>query len=152
MNLTPLASELAMSASTLALACRTAPLSAKSAFHAEVGGHRDEVIPCELHRPCHQLDVRGPESLGRLRQLSERFGPKREAVVRERPVPQGLADTVVELVARLRGVLVGSPAVRSRVAAVLDERDLGIGRAEHVVRLVVDWTVEAAGRDRELHR
>jgi len=84
-NLTPLASELAMSASTLALACRTAPLSAKSAFHAEVGGHRDEVIPCELHRPCHQLVVRGPERLRRLRQLLELGSPKREAVIGEPP-------------------------------------------------------------------
>ena len=87
-----------------------------------------------------------------MRQLSELGSPKREAVVRERPVTEGLADTVVELVARLRDALVGSPAVRSRLAAVLDERDPGIGRAEHVVRLVVDRTVEAAERDHELHR
>jgi hypothetical protein len=56
--------------------------------HAAVGGHRDEVILREQHRPCHQLDVRGPERLGRLRQLSELGSPKREAVVRERPVPE----------------------------------------------------------------
>ena len=84
--------------------------------------------------------------------LSELGGPKRKAVVRERPVAEGVADAVAKLVARLRDALVGSPAVRARVAAVLDERDLGIGGAEHVVRLVVDRTVEAAGRDHELHR
>ena len=67
-------------------------------------------------------------------------------------MPEGVADAVAEFVARLRDELVGGPAVRARVAAVLDERDLGIGRAEHVVRLVVHRTVEAAGRDRELHR
>ena len=65
---------------------------------------------------------------------------------------EGVADAVAKLVACLRDALVGSPAVRARVAAVLDERDLGIGGAEHVVRLVVDRTVEAAGRDHELHR
>jgi hypothetical protein len=70
--------------------------------YAEVGGHRDEVILCELHRPCHQLDVRGPERLERVRQPSELGSPKRQAVVRERPVPEGLADTVVESAARLR--------------------------------------------------
>jgi hypothetical protein len=58
---------------------------------------------------------------------------------------------IAELIARLRHGLVGSPAVRSRVAAVLDERDLGIGRAERVVRLVVDRTVEAARWNHELH-
>ncbi|WP_312010246.1 hypothetical protein [Bradyrhizobium neotropicale] len=42
--------------------------------------------------------------------------------------------------------------MRARVAAVLDERDLGIGAAEHVIRLAVDRTDEAAGRDGELHR
>jgi hypothetical protein len=79
--------------------------------HGEVGGHRDEVILCELHRPCHQLDVRGPERLGRVRQLSELGSPKRESVVRERPVPEGVANTVAELVARLRDALVGSRAL-----------------------------------------
>jgi hypothetical protein len=51
------------------------------------------------------FDVRGPERLGRLRQLGELGSPKREAVVRERPVPEGVADTVAELVARLRDAL-----------------------------------------------
>jgi hypothetical protein len=87
-----------------------------------------------------------------VRQLSELGSPKRQAVVRERPVPEGLADTVVELAARLRDALVGSLAVRSRVAAILDKRGLGIGRAERVVRLVVDRTVEVAGWDHELYR
>ena len=87
-----------------------------------------------------------------MRQLSELGSPKRETVVPERPVPEGVADTIAELVARLRDALVGSSAVRSRVAAVLDEHDLGIGSAEHMVRLVVDRTVEAAGRDHELRR
>jgi hypothetical protein len=105
-----------------------------------------------LHRPRHQLDMRGPERLGRLGKLSELGGPKRKAVVRERPVAEGLADAVAELVAYLRDALVGSPAVRARVAAVLDKRDLGIGGAEHVVLLVVDRTVEAPWRDHELHR
>jgi hypothetical protein len=96
--------------------------------------------------------VRGPERLGRLGKLSELGGPKRKAVVRERPVAEGVADTVAELVACLRDALVGSPAVWAGVAPVLDERDLGTGGAEHVVRRVVDRTVEAAGRDHELHR
>src|SRR5215475_11952866 len=34
--------------------------------HAKIGGYRDEVVLCELHRPRHQLDVRGPERPGRL--------------------------------------------------------------------------------------
>ncbi|MGY4281159.1 hypothetical protein ACVWXO_000379 [Bradyrhizobium sp. LM2.7] len=131
---------------------RVAIAELKVGVHAEVGGHRDEVVLCELHRPRHQLDVRRPERLGRLGKLSELGGPKRKAVVRERPVPEGVADTVAKLVACLRDTLVGGPAVRARVAAVLDERDLGIGGAEHVVRLVVDRTVEADGRDHELHR
>jgi hypothetical protein len=67
-------------------------------------------------------------------------------------VPEGVADAITELVARLRDALVGSAAVRARVAALLDEHDLGIGSAEHMVRLVVDRTVEAAGRDHELRR
>ena len=65
---------------------------------------------------------------------------------------EGVADAVAELVACLRDALVGSPAVRARIAAVLDQRDLGIGGAEDVVLLVVHRTIEAAGRDHELHR
>ncbi len=41
---------------------------------------------------------------------------KRKAVVRERPVAEGVADAVAQLVACLRDALVGSPAVRTRVA------------------------------------
>ena len=50
---------------------------------------------------------------------------------RDRPVPEDVAQAVAELVARFGDALVGRPAVRARVAAVLDERDLGIawGRA-----------------------
>jgi hypothetical protein len=83
--------------------------------------------------------------------LSELGGPKGNAVVRERLVAEGIADAVAKLVACLRDALVGSPAVRTGVAAVLDERDLSIHGAEHVVRLLVDRTVETARGDHELH-
>jgi hypothetical protein len=124
----------------------------EAGVHAEVDGHHDEIVLCELHRPRHWLDVRGPECLGRPSKLSELGGPKRRAVGRERAVAESVADAIAELVACLRDTLVGSPALRAGVAAVLDERDLGIGGAKHVFRLVVDWTVEAAGRYHQLHR
>jgi hypothetical protein len=96
--------------------------------------------------------VRGPERLEHLGKLNEHGCPKRKTVVHERPVSEGVADAVAELVACLRDALVGNPTMRAPVAAVFDERDLSIGGTEHVVRLWVDRPVEAAGRDHELHR
>lgn len=60
---------------------------------------------------------------------------------------EGVADPVAKLAPRLRDARVSRPAGRAGVATILDERNLGIARAEHVFGLVVDLTIETAGRD-----
>jgi hypothetical protein len=67
-------------------------------------------------------------------------------------MPEGIADAITELVARLGDAFVGSPAMRARVAAILNEGDFGIWIAKHVVYGVIVRTVEVTGWDHGLHR
>lgn len=56
-----------------------------------------------------------------------------EAAALDRPVPEHVTQAIAEELVDLGDEIVRRPAVRARVAAVLDERDLGAGGAEDVI-------------------
>ena len=57
-------------------------------------------------------------------------------------MPKHMAQPIPEVVSKLGNFLVGRSAVRARVAAVLDERDLRMGGPEDMVVSLVHWAVE----------
>ena len=79
------------------------------------------------------------------RGLGELGRAPRDVAAGDRPLPEHVAQAVAEAVAQLRDLLVGRAAVGAGVAAVLDQREVGRRRAEHVVARRVDGAVEPIG-------
>ena len=100
----------------------------------------------QLRRARHQGDVRLPEfvvvagGFGEIRRLAG------DIAAGQRTLAEHVAHPVAEAVAHGGDALVGCAAVRAGIAAVLDERDLGARRTEHVVMPGVHRTVEPVAR------
>jgi hypothetical protein len=109
---------------------------------AQIGGHGDEVVLGQRLRARHQLDVRLPEPVGIAGALGQLGGAPRNVAAGKRAMPEDVAQAIAELVADLGDPLVRRPAIRARIAAVFDERDRRVGRAEDMVVCLVDRTVE----------
>ena len=99
----------------------------------QIVGDRAQVVLGQGLRAGHQLDVRLPEPLRIIGALDELGGAPRDVAAGQRPMPEHVAQALAEIVADLADLFVGRPAVRTRVAAVLDERDLGVGGTEDVI-------------------
>ena len=69
-------------------------------------------------------------------------GAARDVAAGERAVPEHVAQAVAELVADLGDAVVGRAAIGAGIAAVLDERDLCVGRPEDMVAAFVHRRVE----------
>ena len=60
----------------------------------------------------------------------------------DRALAEHVAQAIAEAIAELRDLLVGGAAVRARVAAVFDQREVGASGAEHMVAARIDRVVE----------
>ena len=105
---------------------------------AELGRDHPEVVLGQRRRAGHQRLVRAPERRVVLRGLDELGGAAGDVAAGQRLVAEDVAQPVAELGASLDDVLVGGAAVGTGVAAVLDQRDLGLGRPEDVVPSRID--------------
>ena len=141
--ITPLARALRSSASTRALRAPAALLGLLGLLRqAEVVGDGAQVVLGQRLRARHQLDVRVPELLRIVGALHQLGGAARDVAAGERPMPEDVAQPIAELVAHLGDALVGRAAMRAGVAAVFDQRDLGVLGAEDVVVGVIDRAIE----------
>ncbi|WP_425450284.1 hypothetical protein [Virgifigura deserti] len=66
-------------------------------------------------------------------------------------MPKDIAHAITELIADLGDPVVRRPAVRARITAILDERDLSIGRAENMIGCLVHRTIEPIASHRLRH-
>ena len=101
-----------------------------------------QVVFGQFLRARHQFDVRTPEPLWILGALCQHGGAPGDVAVREWPMPKDVAQTLAQLVADLGDLLVGRPAVRARIAAVLDEGDWSIGGAEDMIVCLVHRPIQ----------
>jgi hypothetical protein len=112
-------------------------------FRPEFRGHGAQIVFIQSGRARHQGDVRVPEAAG-LHALHQLRRATRDFAARDRPVPVYVAHTVAEAVADVGDALVGGAAVPAVVAAVFDQRDIGIGRTQDMVVCLVDRAIEPA--------
>ena len=106
---------------------------------------RPQVVLGQRLRARHQLEMRLPEPLRIVGPLDQLGGAPGEVAAADRPMAEDVAQAIAELVANLGDLLVGGPAVGTVVAAVLDQRDLGVGGTQHMVVGLVDRTIEPIG-------
>jgi hypothetical protein len=98
--------------------------------HAEIARDRFEIVLGQDLRARHQLDVFLQEAL-RIRGALDQFGgAARNLDAGQRPVAKDVAHTIAELVAHLGDALVGCAAIGACVAAIFDQRDGGVRRAD----------------------
>jgi hypothetical protein len=109
---------------------------------AEIALDRPQVVLGQRLRARHQLEMRPPEPVRVGGALDQLGGAPGELAAADRPVAEDIAQPIAELVADLGDLLVGRPAVGAAVAAVLDQRDLGVGGAKHMVVGLVHRTIE----------
>jgi hypothetical protein len=62
-----------------------------------------------------------------------------------------IAQPVAELVADGGDLLIGSAAIRTGIAAIFDEGDLGVGGAENMILVLIHRAVEPVARSRVEH-
>ena len=82
--------------------------------------------------------MRHPEALGIGSALHKLGSAPGNFAARDRAMSEHVAQPVAELVAKRGYRLVGSPAMRAVIAAILDKRDRRIGGAEGMVVGTVD--------------
>ena len=100
------------------------------------------IVLGETLRARHELDVRVPEARRIGAVLDQLGGAPGDLAIGHRAMAEDVAQAVAEAIADLGDLLVGRPAVRAVVAAVLDQGDLCRRGAEDVVDRFVDRTVE----------
>ncbi len=103
---------------------------------------RKQIVLCQRFGTRHQFDVRGPEARlvgGGLRQFGR---APCKIVARNGSLPKRIPEPIAQPRAHFGDALVGDAAVRTRVAAVFHEHDLGALRSEAVVVLAIDRPVE----------
>ena len=86
--------------------------------------------------------MRHPEALGIGSALHKLGSAPGNFAARDRAMSEHVAQPVAELVAKRGYRLVGGPAMRAVIAAILDQRDRRIGGAEGMVVGTVDRTIE----------
>lgn len=104
--------------------------------NAEVACDRNDVVLGQGLRARHQLDVRVSGPLDQFGGAAGKFDAD------ERPMTEDIAHPVAELIAHFGDPLVRGAAIGACVAAVFDERDGGVRRAEDVVCLVIHRPIE----------
>jgi hypothetical protein len=79
-----------------------------------------------------------PEPTLLTRAFSENRGTPRDVAARQRTVAKHVAEAITKLVAHGGDPIIGSPAVRTGVAAILHQLDPGLGWTETVVPTRID--------------
>jgi hypothetical protein len=85
----------------------------------------------------------GAPELSALRSaLRELGGGDGKIVPRKRPVTEYMCEPISELVAKVDDPVMSRAATCTGVAAILDEGDRRVWRAQEMVLRGVDWTIE----------
>ena len=150
-NVTPLASALAMSASTRSLArlvtspdtgesAPETPRSVATARRSSSVSRSDRVISL----------IWAFQNCSFVAGVFDEFcGAPRQVAAGHRSVAEHIAQALAEHVASFGNRLVGGPAMRTVIAAVFDQRDVGIFATKNMVVCGIDRTDRAYGRTRE---
>jgi hypothetical protein len=73
----------------------------------------------------------------------DQFGcPPCEIVVRERSMPECVAQALAEFGTDCSNLLISGSAIRARIAPVFDKRDLRAGRPKHMIAVLIDRAIE----------
>ena len=107
----------------------------------------------------HERVVELPEISARSSEVLDELGCSAGLMtIREREMPVHVTQSTAEAITQMSDHLVGSMAVRTNVAAILHERDLGVGCSEDVITSRVDrrvktsWTCRIHSRGHDVSR
>ena len=109
---------------------------------AEIAADSNQIILGQRLRTRHQGDVGIPEAPVAAGALGQFGGAAGDVAAGYWPVAEDVAKAFAKLVANLGDPVVGRPAMRAGIAAVLDQGDRGIPRAEDVIASCVHRRVE----------
>lgn len=112
----------------------------------------DQIVLGQGFRTRHQLDMCSPEFVGAAGAFHQFGGAPGDIAADKGAMPEDVAQAFAEATADLDEFLVRCAAVGAGVAAIFNQRDLGVRRAEYVVPTLVHRAVEPTGLVRFGHR
>ena len=114
--------------------------------HPELGGNLVEIMIIESVAALHESVVRPPEIAARGKRVFRQLrGMRGQQAVFERQVSVDVAQPVAEFLAQIANDSVSGMAVLTRIAAILDQRHVGVGVTEDVIAGKIDRADQTCG-------